>query len=290
VKRSLLEEQPNQGEWQFQLLPLLKTFAQKQAGDQTFAHQQAINYYSNVSKPRSWETKEDVTEYLEVFYHCCSLKRYKLAFDVLWECWEFLNLRGYYTTLLEAFELLEREWEPNENEKSDFGTVLAALGDAYYNLGQFPQAIKYHQQSCQVARQINDQIREAGAFVNLGLIYSDMGQFQKAIKLHKKGLKMARQIGHQQYEANALNNLGMIYQSLGQYPKAIDYYQQSLVIKREIGDLRGEAGALINLGLVQDFMGQHQEAIELHKRGLNLARQIGYRQYQANALSVSLNF
>ncbi|WP_414579519.1 NB-ARC domain-containing protein [Anabaena sp. CCY 9402-a] len=96
VKRSLLVEKLNGKRW-FEFQPVVLEYVQYKAGDQTEAHQRAINYYLLNFKQKPWQTKEDIQEYLEAFYHWYQLKNYELAFDVLKVCDNFLTLRGYYT-------------------------------------------------------------------------------------------------------------------------------------------------------------------------------------------------
>ena len=82
----------------------------------------------------------------------------------------------------------------------------------------------------------------------MGNAYYSLGQYQQAIEYYQQWLAIAREIGDRGGEANSLGNLGNAYYSLGQYQQAIEYHQQSLAIAREIGDRRGEAIALFNLG------------------------------------------
>ena len=70
----------------------------------------------------------------------------------------------------------------------------------------------------------------------IGLAYQSLGQYQQAIEFHQQSLNIAREIGNRFGEGSALGNIGNAYQSLGQYQQAIEFHQQSLNIAREIGD------------------------------------------------------
>ncbi|MHC5729836.1 MAG: tetratricopeptide repeat protein, partial [Nostoc sp.] len=185
-------------------------YVRYQAGDQSEAHQKAIDYYRSITKQPPWKTKDDVKEYLEIFDHFYQLQNYDSAFDSIWVCNNFLTLRGYYTDQVELYGQLVSKWkEIGARENWNYRAALTSLGNAYYSLGQYQRAIEFYQQS----------------------------------------LEISREIGDRNGEGNSLIGLGNAYKSLGEYQRAIEFHQQSLEISREIGDIRGEAIAWYNLGL-----------------------------------------
>jgi CHAT domain-containing protein/Flp pilus assembly protein TadD len=163
--------------------------------------------------------------------------------------------------------------------------ALGNLGNAYGSLGDYELAIDFHQQSLEIFRQIGDRQGEAGSLNNLGNAYDALGDYELAIDFHQQSLEIFRQIGDRQGEANALGNLGNAYWSLGDYERAIDFHQQALEIFRQIGDRQGEATSLNNLGGAYWSLGDYERAIDFHQQALEIARQIGDRQGEANALN-----
>lgn len=284
ARRSLLQEQPTQTSWQFSFLPLLKTFAQQQEGDQTSAHIKAFEYYNSVAQPEPWQAIEDIAPNLELFHHLCVLEQYKLAFDVLHDCQEFLSSQGYNKVLIEAYHQLAQGWKPSTEDKSDFIAIFAVLGDAHQGLGQFQEAIAYHQASLEVAQEFDNLTGESGALINLSWVYSVINQHQIAIQHGVQGLKIAKKIGHREWEANALKHLGIAHEGLEKYKKAIKYHQQALIIERELRNSRGIAGSLINLGRIYGLVNQFKKSIDFLDQGLKLARRISDHQYEANGL------
>jgi tetratricopeptide (TPR) repeat protein len=172
---------------------------------------------------------------------------------------------------------------PQDSRQGE-AAALGGLGIAYDALGDYAQAIDFHQQQLEIARQIGDRQGEANALGNLGIAYFSLGDSARAIDFYQQALEIARQIGDRQGEAAALGNLGNAYGSLGDYSQAIDFHQQALVIKRQIGDRRGEATALGNLGIAYESLGDSAQAIDFHQQHLEIARQIGDRQGEAAAL------
>ena len=284
VKRSLLQVKLN-GKRQFEFQPVVLEYVRYKAGNQTEAHQQAIAYYLLNAKEKPWQTIDDIKEYLEIFYHCYQLGDYDSAFDTVWTCDNFLTLRGYYTVQVEVYGQLVGAWKrTDERENWNYGSALINLGNAYNSLGEYQQAIDFHQQFLAIAQQIGDRHGEAISLNNLGNAYNSLGEYQQAIDFLQQSLAIAQQIGDRHGEAISLVNLGRAYYFLGEYQQAIDFYQQSLAIAQQIGDRNGEAISLGNLGDAYNSLGEYQQATECNQQRLEIAREIGSRGEEAGSL------
>ena len=275
VKRSLLQVKLN-GKQQFEFQPVVLVYVRHKTGNQTEAHQQAIAYYRSIAKEQLWQTIDDVKEYLEIFYHCYQLGDYDSAFDTVWTCDDFLTLRGYYTVQVEVYGQLVGIWEGiDERENWHYRASLNSLGNAYYSLGKYPQAIDFHQQSLAIAQQIGERDGEAISLNNLGNAYDSLGQYQQAIEFHQQSLAIAQQIGERKGEANSLGSLGNAYNSLGQYQQAIEFHQQSLAIKRDIGDRFPVAIAWFNLGWALENVNRESDAVGAYRNARELYQAMG---------------
>ncbi|MGF1936576.1 MAG: tetratricopeptide repeat protein [Nostoc sp. ChiQUE02] len=285
VKRSLLLEKLN-GKRQFEFQPVVLEYAQYKAGDQSEAHQRAINYYLLNVKEQPWQTKEDIKEYLEIFYHRYQLENYDSAFDLLAFCDDFLKLRGYYTIQVDLYGQLIAAWgKTGERENRNYRAALNNLGVAYNYQGQYERAIQFLEQSLEIAREIDDRNTEGLPLVNLGVAYNYQGQYERAIQFLQQSLKIAREIGDRNTEGLSLMNLGNAYDYQRQYERAIQFLQQSLEIAREIGNQNTESLSLMNLGNTYFSLGQYEQAIDFFQQSLKIARQIGDRDTEGLSLA-----
>ena len=282
--RSLLLETLDQ---RYQYPPLVQLYAKAKVTDLSVAHEKAIAYYLLHTKPSPWQTLEDVTEYLEIFYHRCELQLYAQAFDTVYgECDDFLNLRGYYIIRVELYGRLVQEWKPsNHDETWSFAASLNSLGNASDSLGQYQQAIEYHQQSLKIFQDIGDISGIASSLNNLGNVYNSLGKYQQALEYYQQSLKIFQYIGNISGIAKSLNNLGSASRNLGQYQQAIEYHQQSLKISQDIGDISGIAKSLRGLGIASFFLGQYQQAIEYYQQSLKISQDTG----DISGIAYSLN-
>jgi tetratricopeptide (TPR) repeat protein len=278
-RRSLLQELPQPsaaGHLQFRLQPRIREFVQRQAGDLTTAHERAIGYFWSHRQQQFGpnDSQDAAKEYLETFYHQMQLGRFNNAASVALRCDTLFSLRGYYIALVDLYGQLHKQWQPTEAEKLNFAAVCGNLGNAYFSLGQYPQAIEYHLQQLVIARAISireafpqeSRRGEANSLGNLGNAYYSLSQYPQAIEYYQQQLAIAREIGDRRSEAASLGNLGNAYRSLGLSPQAIEYHQQSLAIACESSDRRSEAASLGNLGNVYYALGQYPQAIEYHKQ------------------------
>ncbi|WP_375467948.1 tetratricopeptide repeat protein [uncultured Nostoc sp.] len=285
VKRSLLSEKLN-GKRRFEFQPVVLEYARYKASNQIEAHQRVINYYLLNVKQEHWQTKEDIKEYLEVFYHSYQLENYDSAFEVLNFCNDFLTLRGYYTIQVDLWGQLIAAWEKtSEREKKNCGAALNSVGNACHNLGQYYKAIEFQQQSLEIARKIGDHNCEGSSLINLGNTYNSLGEYQQSIDCYQKSLQIFKETGDRNGEGDSLIGLSIAYNFLGQYKQSIDCYQQSLLIKREIGDRQGEGNCLQGLGIAYNFLGQYKQAIIYHQQSLAIDKEIGDRNGEAKSLS-----
>jgi tetratricopeptide (TPR) repeat protein len=297
ARLSLLQEfppEPKEGKRRrFQFLPLIQMFVQQQADSELLrsAHQSALDYFLAHLPSPPWESLEDLTAYLEGFYHAGELGEWQLAFDILNEergvegknksVHYFLDFQGFYR---QQAQLYEQVIAGSQREQACSRKSLNRLGNCYNSLGQYEKAITYHQQHHDISSEIVNQREGAISLGNLGNCYSSLGQYEKAIAYHQQHHDISEEMGYQQGVAISLGNLGNCYNSLGQYEKAIAYHQQSLEISEEMGDQQGVAISLGNLGNCYGSLGKYEKAIPYHQQYHDISEEIGFRQGVAISL------
>ena len=97
------------------------------------------------------------------------------------------------------------------------------LGNAYWSLGDFRKAIKYHERDLKIAKEIGGRAEE-GQPMEISVMFTfHWVTSEKPSSIMKKTLKTAKEIGDKAGEGGAYGNLGNAYWSLGDFRKAIKY-------------------------------------------------------------------
>ena len=136
----------------------------------------------------------------------------------------YLQVWGHYRTLVDLHRRIHgRITDPTLNAGH-----LSDLGNSYFNLGDFRQAIDLHTQALAIARESGNRDGESAALTNLGFCYLSLGDYRQAIDLHTQALTIARDTGNRDGEGAALSSLGLCYYRLGDYRQAIDLHTQAL--------------------------------------------------------------
>ncbi|MEI6430313.1 MAG: tetratricopeptide repeat protein, partial [Pseudanabaena sp. ELA607] len=280
----------------YRFQPQIQEVVQRQAADLPELHRRAINFYLTLCEAKPTldplqNTLEDADPYLQVFYHYCELGEFESAFYTIRndlnvnDIDSFLSLCGYYAKKVELYTRLVSSWQPKQIQQWEYTASLTSLGNAYYSLGQYQQAIAFNQQSLEIKQAIGDKNGEAGSLNNLGGVYNSLGQYQQAIAFYQQSLEITREISDKRGEALSLMNLGNAYNYLGHYQQAIASLQQSLEIQQAIGDKNSEALSLMNLGNAYNYLGQYQQAIAFYQQSLEIQQAIGDKKGEAGSLA-----
>lgn len=170
---------------------------------------------------------------------------------------------------------------PNTGTKA---RILTLLGYTQQALGRYDQALAFHQQALQIARDTQDYNCEVASHNHLSRIYVSQQEYSAAITSSQRALILARQVGDRIGEANALANFGysevlqiqaenpMDFQ---QYERILPYLEQGLKLSEQLEDRPSQALCTNSLGIVLVVMGKNQAAIPVLEQGMQIAEVIG---------------
>src|SRR5580698_6154923 len=119
--------------------------------------------------------------------------------------------------------------------------MTAALTALLRRDGPWTETITRHTAALQSARELGDQLGQAGALNSLGEVQWLTGDYQGAGGGLEQALAIYRDIGNRLGQANALSNLGNARRATGDYLDAAADLEQALAIYRDVGDRLGQA-------------------------------------------------
>jgi tetratricopeptide (TPR) repeat protein len=156
------------------------------------------------------------------------------------------------------------------------GHTHRSIGNAYYLLKDYPQALTHQQQALSIAREIKNPDLEARALLNLGTInlYAPQGNILKAIDFYQQSLALARASKNPEIEQKALSIV----------KSAIESLEKNLVIVRDTKDKRREIYVLVSLGQAHIILGDNSKAIAPFEQALAIAKELQDPQLETSVL------
>jgi tetratricopeptide (TPR) repeat protein len=162
--------------------------------------------------------------------------------------------------------------------------ILTLLGYSQRALGQYEQAIRFHQEALEIARTAADQPCEVANLNHLSRLYATQKNYVEAINYSQRALISARQTGDRLGEANALTNLGysevLSARELERMDSdsselAIGYLNQGLQLSEKLGDRQSQSLCYNSLGIAYVTLAQPQLAIPYLEKGVQAAQASG---------------
>jgi tetratricopeptide (TPR) repeat protein len=160
------------------------------------------------------------------------------------------------------------------NEQGE-AEVLNAMGVAYHQLGDYPQAIEKYSAAAAIRRRLGDERGMATSLKNRARMRISMGQLAEAEPDLAEARRIAEKIGDRGGLADVLNDFGLLHENRGEFAGALTAYQEALKIRRNMGDERQLAQSYDNVGYIYFVGGEYDNAFVYWRQALDLRRKLG---------------
>jgi len=151
----------------------------------------------------------------------------------------------------------------------------SSIGNVYYKLGRYPEALKNFLASLEIRETNGDKRGVASSYGDIGKIYYKQGNYIEALKNHRISLKIREEVKDKLGTALAYNNIGNIYFTQANYPEALVNYFASLKIEQEIDDKQGIADSYNNIGATYGITGNYTAALKNNIASLKVREEMG---------------
>lgn len=150
--------------------------------------------------------------------------------------------------------------------------------DTYYNLGtfagtfeHFADAIRYFEEAVILGEELQDTIRLAMIYNNLGLMYQYAGIHDKAVENQLNALKMKEAVNDKTTYITRIN-IGVNYNSQKQSEKAIEHYQKalSLLEQQEFDNPKAKALCYNGIGEAYQNNNEMEKAVSFFEKAYHL--------------------
>jgi CHAT domain-containing protein/Tfp pilus assembly protein PilF len=186
--------------------------------------------------------------------------------------------------LNQALEMAQNALAMKEKlgDRGEVGKTHNQLGLIYWDLADYPAAIKELEQAIEIGRSLGDAQLEGSAVNNLGLVFDERGDYQRSLQQYRRALELHRSSHFERGEGDALGNIGGVYLLLGRFREAVEYYQQALTISQRLGLKPAEADDLGNIALCLKGLGEIDGAVAKFDQALQIAHQAGLSKEEAD--------
>ncbi len=276
-----------------------------EAAIQSFANQQAVEFYSRALKvadilgpeadqatvlaayegrakilTRLGEPQQAIEDYKAMLDNARELKNDLFQMRALNG---IASLHASHYDFSRASEFFQEALEVARRIGDEHGIAdtLNQLGDFYYNMGQLDRAIQSYREAAEISLGLEDEARRIEAEDGLAKIMLQQGEIAASIERYKEIVKTRRHLGYRNGLMNSLSSMLM-----GQTFKA-DYYAATktaaavLELHEDSGDSYRVPFIKYYLAFGQLYRGELGQAGENLAEGLHLARDQGHKAWQS---------
>ncbi|MCP5003648.1 MAG: tetratricopeptide repeat protein [Planctomycetes bacterium] len=133
------------------------------------------------------------------------------------------------------------------------------LGMVRMSLGQYEEAIKFHDEAREIFNNLGDPNMVAVACQQTGVVYEEIGRFEEAEQAYLQALDINVEQKNTVDEAKCLGSLGSFYSKIGRSEDAVNYFQRAAGIYRDINDMANEGRVRGNLTITLIILNRYEE-------------------------------
>ncbi len=209
---------------------------------------------------------------------------------------------GIYDSAFVYYNLAEQKYNSfvankeviNERPLKVASILYTDFGLLYNDMNYFKDALRYYHKALKIAKQLSDDVRLAGTYINIANVYNENTEYydmQKALKYYRKGQAICERINHRRYLANVYGNFLNIYTELNQLDSAEYYYKKSLAIIKDIHNDYSFANVHIGYATLLEKKGKYKQQIKVLEKGYAISKKNSYNKLSANyALKLAMAY
>jgi predicted ATPase len=192
-------------------------------------------------------------------------------------CENSLTLAGNLATLPDA------DKAQRDAARDALAHAYYLQGAIYLRYAEYARTVEVCQKSLGLYEQLGNLPGAGAAHNNLASAFFDLGDWTQAVGHYRQALQIATQIGNVHERGLIANNLGEVHRYRGDLEQAQTHYETSLQIWRSLGSLYGQAFLLMNLAAVALKRQEWLKAIEQLERSQRLCKRIDAEDFAAEA-------
>jgi tetratricopeptide (TPR) repeat protein len=173
-----------------------------------------------------------------------------------------------------------------ETDDPDFirGLMAYYKGELSYSLGQWSEAGNHYQNSIDIFLAIDDSVKLAAAYNNLGLVQSFQGNYDNSLEAYTRSLDYEMAIGNAIGIAQCYQNIAIVFAAGNQQNKALEFYDKALQVYLEEEALEDAAAIYNNMAAIYSEDKVFDKAEAYYGKALAVYRRLRNGQFEARVL------
>lgn len=173
------------------------------------------------------------------------------------------------------------------NYKSGVAYSLKNIGNGYYFLSDYVEALTYWQMAKSVFEEINDIAGIANMLSNMGAIYNDQGSHSKSLELYVQALKLAEEIKDSSRIATVMQNIGALHDDNGDKELALAAFMKALPVFESMDNYTGIGLTSYNIGSIYTEQDKNDTALTYLQKSLKYLKNSPYRPMALEGLGTN---
>ncbi|MBT5715447.1 MAG: tetratricopeptide repeat protein, partial [Opitutae bacterium] len=219
------------------------------------------------------EAKEYFTKAYDLFVE---LKQTELQVELLLDLGLVAEKEGDFNRSLNYFSQAQALAEEN-NFKPGLSKALLYQANSHWFQGNYQQAFRAQRQSLEIAKSLNDKLRQSFIYNTLGLIHWTLNDPERALKNLHQSLDLATEMRSPIDIASAHNNIGLVHRKEKSFEKSLESFNEALQRDIQLKSKWGQGYTHRNMGMSLMRMGKLNAAAGHFDQAMNFSSEIGDR-------------
>jgi CHAT domain-containing protein len=255
-----------------------------------FTASQKINEEIGEDLNRAWEFRrigkiyslrlnqfKEAKEYFSKAYDLfVELEQAELQVELLLDLGLVAEKEGDFDGSLNYFSQAQFLAEKN-NFRSGLSKALLYQSNSHWFQGDYQQAFRAQRQSMEIAKSLNDKLRQAFIYNTLGLIHWTLNDPEQALKNLHHSLDLAIEMRSPIDIASAHNNIGLVHRKEKRFEKSLESFNEALKRDIQLKSKWGQGYTHRNMGMSLMRMGNLDDAAGHFNQAMSFSSKIGDR-------------
>lgn len=227
------------------------------------------------------EAKEYFSRAYDLFVE---LEQAELQVELLLDLGLVAEKEGDFDRSLNYFSQAQVLAEKN-NFKPGLSKALLYQANSHWFQGDYQQAFRAQRQSLEIAKSLNDKLRQAFIYNTLGLIHWTLNDPERALRNLHHSLDLATEMRSPIDIASAHNNIGLVHRKEKRFDRSLESFNEALKRDIQLKSKWGQGYTHRNMGMSLMRLGKLDDAAGHFNLAMGFSSEIGDR---ANVVKIML--